>query len=239
MAVFVVARGGILREGLGYDRNDVAVVTNVAADHLGLRGIETIEQLAAVKRVIVEAVPRSGAAVLNADDELARDATALLRRGGLVLDGRGGVRGAGDDRGALSPWRQGCRPRLERARRDDHDLPRPPVDAARLDAPAARHLRWGCSVQHRERARRRRCGLRGRGAAARHPSGPADVHHVVLPLPRPHEPDQRQPAQWCGRRRRGPLPQRPRHARARRLRGAGTRSSDPGRPTSPSPRASA
>ena len=73
MAVFEVARGGILREGLGYDRNDVAVVTNVAADHLGLRGIETIEQLAAVKRVVVEAVPRSGAAVLNADDELVRE----------------------------------------------------------------------------------------------------------------------------------------------------------------------
>ncbi len=72
-AVMEVARGGILREGLGYDRNDVAVVTNIAADHLGLRGIDTIEQLAAVKRVIVEAVPRNGFAVLNADDPLVRD----------------------------------------------------------------------------------------------------------------------------------------------------------------------
>jgi cyanophycin synthetase len=69
-AVFEVARGGILREGLGYGRNDVAVVTNVQGDHLGLKGIETIEQLAAVKQVIVEAVPRSGYAVLNADDPL-------------------------------------------------------------------------------------------------------------------------------------------------------------------------
>ncbi|HET7727458.1 MAG TPA: cyanophycin synthetase [Candidatus Limnocylindrales bacterium] len=69
-AVFEVARGGILREGLGYDRNDVAVVTNVAGDHLGLGGIETLGQLANVKGVIVEAVPRSGAAVLNADDAL-------------------------------------------------------------------------------------------------------------------------------------------------------------------------
>ena len=74
-AVFEVARGGILREGLGYDRNDVAVVLNVAADHLGMRGIDTLEQLAAVKRVVVEAVPRDGFAVLNADDPLvARDA---------------------------------------------------------------------------------------------------------------------------------------------------------------------
>ncbi len=69
-AVFEVARGGILREGLGYDRNDVAVVTNVAADHLGLAGISSLGQLANVKGVVVEAVPRSGTAVLNADDHL-------------------------------------------------------------------------------------------------------------------------------------------------------------------------
>ena len=67
-AVFEVARGGILREGLGYDRNDVAVVTNVTGDHLGLGGIDSIGQLANVKAVIVDAVPRSGTAVLNADD---------------------------------------------------------------------------------------------------------------------------------------------------------------------------
>ena len=67
-AVFEVARGGILREGIGYDRNDVAVVTNVTGDHLGLGGIDTIGQLANVKAVVVEAVPRSGTAVLNADD---------------------------------------------------------------------------------------------------------------------------------------------------------------------------
>ncbi len=70
LAVFEVARGGILREGLGYDRNDVAVVTNVTGDHLGLKDVHSIKQLAAVKRVVVEAVPRSGYAVLNADDEL-------------------------------------------------------------------------------------------------------------------------------------------------------------------------
>ena len=69
-AVFEVARGGILREGLGYLRNDVAVVLNVTGDHLGLGGITTIKQLAGVKQVIVEAVPRDGTAVLNADDPL-------------------------------------------------------------------------------------------------------------------------------------------------------------------------
>ncbi|WP_270889369.1 cyanophycin synthetase [Pedococcus sp. 5OH_020] len=82
-AVMEVARGGILREGLGYDRNDVAVVTNVAPDHLGMKGIDTLEQLADVKAVVVEAVPRSGFAVLNADDALVR---RMRRRcsGGIV-----------------------------------------------------------------------------------------------------------------------------------------------------------
>ena len=70
LAVFEVARGGILREGLGYDRNDVAVVLNVTGDHLGLGGITSMRQLAAVKQVLVEAVPRDGTAVLNADDPL-------------------------------------------------------------------------------------------------------------------------------------------------------------------------
>ena len=83
-AVFEVARGGILREGLGYQRNDVAVVLNVTGDHLGLKEIDSLEQLAAVKRVIVEAVPRSGWAVLNADDPL----VAPMRRhcpGSVIL----------------------------------------------------------------------------------------------------------------------------------------------------------
>jgi cyanophycin synthetase len=70
MAVFEVARGGIVREGLGYDRNDVAVVTNVTGDHLGIGGIDTIRQLASVKSVLVDAVPKTGSAVLNADDPL-------------------------------------------------------------------------------------------------------------------------------------------------------------------------
>jgi len=78
-AVFEVARGGILREGLGYERNDVAVVLNIAPDHLGLRGIDTVEQLADVKAVLVEAVPRNGHAVLNADDPLVRADIDRLR----------------------------------------------------------------------------------------------------------------------------------------------------------------
>src|SRR5207249_1341651 len=79
-AVFEVARGGILREGLGFDRADVAVVTNVTADHLGLGGIETLRQLSDVKGVLVEAVPRSGTAVLNADDPYVARMAAECRR---------------------------------------------------------------------------------------------------------------------------------------------------------------
>ncbi len=70
-AVLETARGGILREGLGFDRCDVAVVTNIAGgDHLGRAGVETPEQLARVKRVVVEAVALDGVAVLNAADPL-------------------------------------------------------------------------------------------------------------------------------------------------------------------------
>src|SRR5215510_4805435 len=69
-AVLETARGGILREGLGFDRCDVGAVLNVAADHLGLRGVETLEQLADVKSLIVVVVREDGASVLNADDPL-------------------------------------------------------------------------------------------------------------------------------------------------------------------------
>jgi cyanophycin synthetase len=68
-AVFEVARGGILREGLGFDRCQVAVVTNIGSgDHLGLNYITTVEDLAVLKRVIVRNVAPRGYAVLNAAD---------------------------------------------------------------------------------------------------------------------------------------------------------------------------
>lgn len=68
-AVFEVARGGILREGLGFDRCQVAVVTNLGqGDHLGLNYITSVEELAVLKRVIVRNVAHGGYAVLNAAD---------------------------------------------------------------------------------------------------------------------------------------------------------------------------
>jgi cyanophycin synthetase len=67
-AVFETARGGMMRSGLGYDVSDVGVVTNVASDHLGLRGIHTLEQLTRLKSLVAENVRPEGYAVLNADD---------------------------------------------------------------------------------------------------------------------------------------------------------------------------
>jgi cyanophycin synthetase len=73
-AVFETARGGILREGLGYDRCDVGVVTNIGAgDHLGYRGVSTLDELARVKATVVSAVGKGGTAVLNAADPLVAD----------------------------------------------------------------------------------------------------------------------------------------------------------------------
>lgn len=70
VAVLETARGGILRSGLAFDRCDIGVVLNVAADHLGLGGIDTIEQMAKVKSVVAETVHSEGYAILNADDPL-------------------------------------------------------------------------------------------------------------------------------------------------------------------------
>ncbi|MBS1658726.1 MAG: cyanophycin synthetase [Chitinophagales bacterium] len=69
-AVLETARGGILRAGLGFDHCDIAIVTNVQPDHLGLMGIDTVEQLAMVKSVVPETVWPDGYAILNADDDL-------------------------------------------------------------------------------------------------------------------------------------------------------------------------
>ena len=68
-AVLETARGGILRRGLGYDIADVGVITNISEDHLGIDGIETMEELVYVKSLVVEAIKRDGFAILNADDE--------------------------------------------------------------------------------------------------------------------------------------------------------------------------
>ncbi|QDX82535.1 cyanophycin synthetase [Denitratisoma sp. DHT3] len=79
-AVFETARGGVLREGLAFDRCDVAVVTNIGlGDHLGLSYISTVEDLAVVKRVIVQNVAPKGVAVLNAADPMVARMAAVCQ----------------------------------------------------------------------------------------------------------------------------------------------------------------
>jgi cyanophycin synthetase len=68
-AVLECARGGIVRAGLGFHRCDIAIATNISEDHLGLGGIDTLEQLARAKAVVIKAVMPSGYAILNADDD--------------------------------------------------------------------------------------------------------------------------------------------------------------------------
>ncbi|HKG91050.1 MAG TPA: cyanophycin synthetase [Gemmatimonadaceae bacterium] len=93
VAVLETARGGILRAGLGFDECDVGVVLNVTPDHLGLRGINTVEQLAEVKALIPAVVKPGGFAVLNADDPLVY-AMRERTRGSVALFS---ARGEGDN----------------------------------------------------------------------------------------------------------------------------------------------
>ncbi|MCO5219850.1 MAG: cyanophycin synthetase [Thermomicrobiales bacterium] len=78
-AVLETARGGILRSGLGFDRCNIGVVTNIASDHLGLKGIDSLSELARVKEVVVSSVMRDGASVLNADNEFCVGMTRVAR----------------------------------------------------------------------------------------------------------------------------------------------------------------
>jgi cyanophycin synthetase len=84
-AVLETARGGILREGLGFDFCDVGIVTNIGeGDHLGLSDIETLEQLAKVKRCVIEAVSKNGYGVLKANDPYTAE-MAERCKGGVIF----------------------------------------------------------------------------------------------------------------------------------------------------------
>ncbi|AMV32376.1 Cyanophycin synthetase [Pirellula sp. SH-Sr6A] len=84
-AVLETARGGILREGLGFDFCDVGIVTNIGeGDHLGLSDIETLEQLAKVKRCVIEAVSKTGYGVLKANDPYTAE-MAERCKGGVIF----------------------------------------------------------------------------------------------------------------------------------------------------------
>jgi cyanophycin synthetase len=126
VGILETARGGMLLKGMGVSANDVSVVTNVSADHLGLHGIDTVDQLAEVKAVVTTATKPGGWAVLNGDDPrvwamrakvkarpwaftLRSDAPALREaldaggRGITVLDGQITVLGAAGEADRLVP----------------------------------------------------------------------------------------------------------------------------------------
>ena len=69
-AVLECARGGLLRSGLGFDHCDISIVTNISEDHLGLKGIKTLSEMAKVKLVVPRSTFDTGYAILNADDDL-------------------------------------------------------------------------------------------------------------------------------------------------------------------------
>ena len=84
-AVLEVARGGIMRRGLGFDEADVGVLLNIASDHLGERDIHTLEDLARCKTVVVDAVKKEGGyCVLNADDPLVMEHGTYWARGEII-----------------------------------------------------------------------------------------------------------------------------------------------------------
>lgn len=68
-AVLETARGGLIREGLFYNEADVGIITNITNDHIGIDGINTLEELAHAKSLVIECVKKNGTVVFNADDE--------------------------------------------------------------------------------------------------------------------------------------------------------------------------
>jgi cyanophycin synthetase len=120
LAVLETARGGILLRGIGYTANDVAVVTNVSADHLGLQGIDTLDELAEVKGAIVRITRRGGWAVLNAEDDRVWDMRRRTRAGWYAFSlapGVPAVRQALDAGGRAAVLRNGWLVLLRAGRR--------------------------------------------------------------------------------------------------------------------------
>ena len=187
IAVLETARGGLLRAGMGVKQVNVGAVLNVQSDHLGLKGIETLEQLAEVKRVVIEVA--TDCAVLNADDPLVLKMSGYteaknicyvtmnpqhtLVREHIRAGGRACALEAGVNGQMITLYDQ----------RWPHSAA---VDA--LDSCDARRSR---DPQRAERDVRRGDGVLARHQARRDPPGPAHVRHDVLPGAGPHERVQR------------------------------------------------
>ena len=155
------------------------MVLNVTGDHLGLKDVDTIEQLAAVKRVVVEAVPRSGFAVLNADDPLVLE----MRKhcSGIVI-----LFTMQEEHALVERW-------IRRGRQGRHAPERATLGEMMVIREGRRTMpiAWvhqlpgdvrgpgpDDGAERDGRGRGRACRRR---APARHPAGPAVVHHLDLP----------------------------------------------------------
>ena len=171
LAVTETARGGILLKGIGLRHNDVSVVTNVTADHLGLQGIDTVDQLAEVKSVVPQITRKDGWAVLNADDP-----RVLAMRS--VTKARPWVFSRDPDSPAIREVLGQRRPGHHRHRRVGHRAPpgrRP--RAARRAGRRTHDPRRAVPLQRRELPRRRL------GRAGRRPAAEAVVEGLRSFLP--------------------------------------------------------
>ncbi len=169
LAVLETARGGILLRGLGYESNEVSVLTNISADHLDLQGVHTLPELAEVKSVICRVTRPSGTVVLNADDPLV---AAVARRVRAAWSSSASTRKA---RG----WRATCSaagPRTCSRMGGSSKAPEPTRHASSL-RPRSRP-RWAAgATQHCQRAGRRSRGAR----AGLHPgTGCGRTEHIHL-----------------------------------------------------------
>ena len=153
-AVTETARGGILLKGIGVTRNDVSVVTNVSADHLGLQGIDTLDQLAEVKAVVPRITRRRGWAVLNGDDPRVFAMRSVIRARPWVFSrdpNSPAIRETLDERGrattVIDGWvavlRPGCRPGPAGRAGGGADDPRRPVALQRREHTGRRVGRAG------------------------------------------------------------------------------------------------
>ncbi|NMS88189.1 cyanophycin synthetase, partial [Clostridioides difficile] len=86
VAVLEVARGGLIRKGLAYDVADVAVITNITEDHLGIDDVNDIEQLAFVKALVGEAVKEDGYVVVNADENWIKNIVSRIKAKKNIID---------------------------------------------------------------------------------------------------------------------------------------------------------
>ena len=202
IAVLETARGGLLRAGMGMQEVNVGAVLNIQADHLGLQGIDTLEQLAEIKRVVIEVA--TDCAVLNADDPLgAQDVGPYGGEEYLLRDDESAARPGARTH---SRRRSRLRARGGRQRADDHALRQGHSHPTSVDPSDTRDPRRPRDTQRAERHVCGRDGVFVRHQARRDSTGPAHVRFDFLPGAGSHERVQRAPLQGAA----GLRPQRAR-----------------------------